>query len=420
MNRRAARIIAAALIASACRTFSPAPRVSPYLLDPRIGLPGPFPASIAEGWKAIGERRWDDALRAFSADGDAAAIGRVEVLLETGRISEARASCGRELGRELGTGPLLSACAEVAVREERWEDAFDLVEGAMLRLPDDRGIRERRLALAPRATSALLSRAASALAEHRPREARSAAERALAIAPGNGEAMILAGRAAAAAGDAAAAFAHLWAAWKARPGDAAVGEQAAAIASKLGRDAEALEILSSLARTDPKFRGRAEEAREDFVISNWPAREREIARSARLTRAGALTLIWKLLSPVVPAEGARPVPVASDIVGRKDQLILSRSIQCGLIAVDASTHRARPDAVLTRTEAVRLLLRAAAVIGASRRVECVEKLLATERPAAAAARCGLLPAGANGVSGREFRRSLAFLQPGHPAEKAPR
>ncbi len=411
MKRPAARVVAAAILAAGCRTIAPAPRVPVYLLDPRLGLSGPFPASVGVGWEAIQQRRWDDAARLFSGGGDSEAIGRTEALLGLGRLAEARAACAKSFERGVGTAPLFAACAEIAAREERWVDAYDLFEGAVLRLPENAGLNDRRRAAAPRAAQALLEKATAAMGERHPKQARAAAERALAIAPGSFDAQVLAGRAAVASGDSASAFAHLFNAWKSDPTRVEVGEQAASLASKLGRSNEALEILSALARTDPRFRGRAEEAREDFVISNWPARERDIARSVRLTRAGALTLLWKLLPQVRAVPSNRSVPVASDIVGRKDRQILSRSLQLGLIVVDPSTHRARPDAILFRAEAIRMLLRAAAAAGLGRRVDCVEKAPGGTSLAAAAAQCGLLSAGSAGsVSAREFRRAIDSLQ----------
>jgi hypothetical protein len=115
------------------------------------------------------------------------------------------------------------------------------------------------------------------------------------------------------------------------------------------------------------------------------------------------------------------VPVASDILARADQRVLSRGLQLGLISVDTATHRARPDAFLTRSEAARILLRAGAVTGAPGLAACAGKPENAGKPAALAAGCGLLPSSrSRTVSGAEFRRAIAFLQEGGPAGRAAR
>lgn len=415
MTPRSARIAVAALLAAGCRTALPPARLPSYLLDPRIGLPGPFPEGVADGWAKMETRRFAEALRSFgSAKGSAAAIGKVQALLELGRLPEAREGCGAAFAQGVETAPILAACGETAARTENWSDAYDLFEAALLHAPGNAGLAERKQSTAGKAVRSLVEKARREL-KTQAAEARADAERALAIAPGDLDALVIAGKAAAAAGDRETAFDRLYAAWKRAPDDAAVGEEAGELALAVGRGDAAYEIFSALAKSDPRFRARAEESQEDFVISNWPAPERAVAGAARLTRAGAMTLLWRLFPQIRTAPAAGPAPVASDILSRKDQRILSRGLQLGLISVDPSTHRARPDAFLSRSEAARILLRAGALAGAPGAAPCVSREDGGRGPAAAAAACGLLPHRRSPtVSGREFRRAIAFLQQPRP------
>lgn len=411
MKTRAARIAAAALLATGCRSALAPERAPAFLIDPRTGLEGPFPETIGRGWDRILSHDWGEALRLFSSQrGEAASIGAIQALLGLGRLDEAGASCDAALKRGGETAPALAACGEVAARRDEWTAAYDLFEAAVLRVPASEGLIERRDAAASRAVAALIDKAREETAQH-PADAQADAERALEIAPNNRDAMVAAGRAAAAAGDPPAGFARLYAAWKLDPADASTGEQAGELARKVGRGDASFEIFGALARTDPRFRERARESEEEFVISNWPAGEREIARAKRLTRAGGVTLLWKLLPQIRSVPATARSPIASDILSRKDQRILSRALQLGLLSVDPSTHRARPDAALARIEAVRMLLRAGGLVGLKTGDACAAKGEKSADVLSAAARCGLLPSAARtGVTGPEFRRAISFLQ----------
>jgi hypothetical protein len=124
-----------------------------------------------------------------------------------------------------------------------------------------------------------------------------------------------------------------------------------------------------------------------------------------------VTLLWKLLPQIRSASPTDRAPVASDIVSRKDQRILARALQLGLISVDPATHRARPDGVLSRVDAVRMLLRAGSLAGSRAGDACVSPGARVADVLPAAARCGLLPASRrSGVSGAEFRRAISFLE----------
>ena len=413
MKTGAARIVAAALLLGGCRSALAPARAPAFLLDPRTGLEGPFPETIGRGWDKILSREWEEALRLFSGQrGDAAAIGAIQALLGLGRLDEAHASCDAALKRGGETAPALAACGEVAARRDEWPAAYDLFEAVVLRVPASEGLIERRDAAARRAVDALIEKSREEIAGH-PADAQADAERALEISPSRREAMVAAGRAATAAGDLSAAFARLYAAWKLDPADVSTGEQAGELASKVGRGDASFEIFTALARIDPRFRERARESEEDFVISNWPSAEREIARARRLTRAGGVTLLWKLMPQIRSVAASARSPIASDILSRKDQRILSRALQLGLLSVDPSTHRARPDVALARIEAVHMLLRAGGLAGLKAGDACASKGEKSAEVLSAAARCGLLPpAGRTGVTGPEFRRAISFLQVG--------
>ncbi len=421
-SRAIGALVCLGMTAASCKSAAPPDKVLPsYLLDPRIGLEGPFSPGTEEGWRLLRSGSAGDASRVFQSAGKskAAAVGRVEALLESGRLSEARSACEDAFQAGIGTVPLLAACGEAAGRQDAWSEALDLFEAASLRAPDLRALTELKLQAAPRAVAELVRRGEAALDDSEVAEAESAADRAVSIEPQNRSALRLSGAAALAREDEGKALGRYFAAWNLDRTDADSGERAGDIALKVGRYDSAYEIFSTLSRRDPRFRSRADECQEEFVISNWPGPDRASAHAARLTRAQAATLLWRLLPEIRNVPVAPGAPVASDILSRSDQKVLGHCLGIGLLSVDAATHRARPDVFLTRTESVRLLVRAAALTGHARSTACIDEKAAPEGLAAAAAACGILPAGkGSAVSGREFRRAIAALiGPGGKAGK---
>ncbi len=413
MRLRALGAIALMAVASVfCRSSVPEGSLPAYLLDPRAGLDGPFPPAVEAGWNLLRRGRPADALRAFQSapKSPAAAVGRIESLLESGRVEEARSACGQTLQGGVETAPLLAACGEAASRQGSWSEAFDLFEAAALRAPDAPRLGELKRRAAPNAVAEFVREGEDALGDSEAAEAENAADRALTIEPESGPALRLSGAAALARDDSAKAFARYRAAWKLDRTDADTGEKAGDLALKIGRYDAGYEIFAALSRRDPRFQSRAEECQEEFVISNWPSPDRESAHAARLTRAQAATLLWRLLPEIREVPVPPSAPVASDILSRGDQKILVHCLGIGLLRVDGSTHRARPDVFLSRAEAVRFLLRAATVTGLGRAPACVDGKASGESLLAAAAECGILPAGkASAVSGREFRRGIAAI-----------
>jgi hypothetical protein len=151
-------------------------------------------------------------------------------------------------------------------------------------------------------------------------------------------------------------------------------------------------------------------ARLAFRISNWPPAERETARSERLTRAGAATLVWWMFPEIREAKVASSV-IASDVVSRRDSRAVMRAVSLGLLDVDRDTHRARPDAGLNRRAAARMLLLLRNVVQRGKPPDCLEGSAESGRSGAEAIRaavaCGFLE-GEEGtwVGGQEFTRGL--------------
>jgi tetratricopeptide (TPR) repeat protein len=400
------------IAAGACRTVPSTRRLPSYVLDPRLGLEGPFPRSVEEGWRLLSSGRPEDALAAFQAGPGtpAARIGRIEAQLETKKVLEARAGCDSAFRDGIGTAPLLAACGEAAARQENWSDAFDLFVAASLRAPGLLQLAELKRAAAPRAAAELVAQGEQAKEENEMAEAENAADRALAIDATSLPALRLSAAAALAREDEAKALNRYRAAWELDRSDRESGEQAGDLALKLGRYDAAYQVFSALAQADPKYLPRAEECQEEFVISNWPAPDRASAHAARLTRAQAGTLLWRLLPEIRDVPLPSSAPIASDILSRPDQRILAHCLGIGLLTVDASTHRARPDVSLSRADAVRLLTRSASLTGRASITACVDEKAGADGVVAAASSCGLLPAGkATAVSAREFRRAIAYM-----------
>ncbi|MFY9550437.1 MAG: hypothetical protein WAU32_04745, partial [Thermoanaerobaculia bacterium] len=113
---------ALAACAGACASVpSAAAARDRFPLDPREGLAGPFEAAIEKGWRALlardTARAEKDFARARSRPSRrAAAIGRIEALVMSGRSSDALTLCAEALGEPDVTVPLLSACGEARAR----------------------------------------------------------------------------------------------------------------------------------------------------------------------------------------------------------------------------------------------------------------------------------------------------------------
>ena len=113
--------------------------------------------------------------------------------------------------------------------------------------------------------------------------------------------------------------------------------------------------------------------------------------------------------------------VASDVLDRRDTPALVRAVSLGLLDVDSDTHRARPDASLSRTAAAQMMLRLAGWLGGARApLPCLKDSPGPWRGGAdalrLASRCGLLSeSGGAAVSGPELMRGFDRLRSSLPA-----
>ena len=131
--------------------------------------------------------------------------------------------------------------------------------------------------------------------------------------------------------------------------------------------------------------------------------------SRRLTRSGAALLVWWIFPEVREARVESAGIVATDVLERGDSRAMMRAISLGLLDVDPNTHRARPDAPLTRVAAARMMLLLASRLARSGRMP---GLLPGRLPGPGkggkeairvAARCELLSeSGGSVVGGAEF------------------
>jgi hypothetical protein len=113
--------------------------------------------------------------------------------------------------------------------------------------------------------------------------------------------------------------------------------------------------------------------------------------------------------------------VAIDVLERRDSRPVMRAVSLGLLDVDPDTHRARPDAPLSRAVAAQLMVRLMGLLrGPGSGPACLQGSPGPWRGGAdairLAARCGLLSeSGGPLVSGPEFTGGLDRLRSLLPA-----
>jgi tetratricopeptide (TPR) repeat protein len=424
----AAAVIAAAL-AARCASAPPAPDPSRagFPIDPRVELEGPFDEPVERGWRALqagdartAARDFADAPAKRGPSARAAAIGSVEALVAMDHADEALERCRALLGDGDPTTALLTACGEAHAKAGQPADAYELYARAASRSPRMTRVAGRAAELREAAVARMLDEAEADAAAGRRADARAKTARALASAPRSATLLVRAGDVACALGDRETALADYREALEAGELDPETRARIAAVALESGDPGLAVTIYERLSADDPRFRERAAEARLEFRISNWPDAERAAARARRLTRAGAASLVWWTFPEVREARVTTGV-VATDLLERRDSRAMMRAVSLGLLEVDPDTHRARPDAVLTRPAAARLLVRLAGTVGSPKaRPECL-KLPGIAHAAGAdairvAARCELLSeSGSSAVGGAEFTRGLDRLRSLFPA-----
>ena len=397
-----------------CGSTAPAGRRSDgFPLDPREGLPGPFPEGVETGWQALAAGDAETAEREFlraRAEGRslAAEVGLIESRTLLGRAKEAAGACNEILTGPV-TVPLLVACGEARARAGQVFEAHELYARAAARDPGRSWLRDRSKELEKDAIDALARAASSGAKEQNYPDARKRIERAIEMNPGDAGLHAMAGDIELAAGEREKAFERFREAYRLDPKSVPVQEKLAELAME--RDPTlAVSVLDELARKDPRYRDRAAAARLSFRISNWPPAEREIARSEKLTRAGAASLVWWMFPEIREARVSSSI-IASDAVSRKDSPAILRAVSLGLLDVDRGTHRARPDAGLTRRAVARLLLRLLKVVQRGEPPACLEGTPESGRSGAEAVRaavgCGFLETEEGTfVGGEEFTRGL--------------
>jgi tetratricopeptide (TPR) repeat protein len=421
--------LAAALLAGPIGCASapvPETRDAAFPLDPRLELAGPFDESVSRGWRALSGGDARTAARAFGepAGGSsirAAAIGEVESLVLMGHADEALGRCGPLLENGDATTPLLTACGEAHAGVGDLASAWELYARAESRAPKMTRVAARSAELRRKAVARMLDEAEAHALAGRRSEARREAARALAIAPRSAELLVRAGDVACALGDREAALDDYREALDAGGVDPDTQARIGDVALESGDPGLAVSIFERLAAEDARFRDRAAEARLEFRIANWPDAERQAARARRLTRAGAATLVWWMFPEVREARITSGV-VATDLLDRRDSRAMMRAVSLGLLDVDPDTHRARPDAPLTRAAAARLLVHLGTTLGSPRsRPECLRDPGAFRASGSdairVAVRCELLSesGSSSAVGGAELTRGLDRLRSLFPA-----
>jgi hypothetical protein len=428
-SRRTARWAAAAagvVLAARCASSPPASPRDHFPLDPREGLAGPFDDAVAEGWKALLAGDAARALREFARSGGdpsarAARIGEAEALVASGKSSEALSSCAGALEDASATLAWLVTCGEAEARAGSPVTAYELYARAAAEArPPRPGLSARAQKLLGEATGTVLSEATRDAQRGSYESARAQIARALAWNARSAAVLAAAAEVECAAGEKERALQYDREALALGGLSVEARAEAGRVALEVGDDALAISVFDALAAEEPRFTEEAAEARLAFRIANWPDAERQAARSRRLTRAGAAGLVWWMFPEVRDARGSLGV-VATDVLDRRDTRPMIRSVSLGLLAVDAVTHRARPDAALTRGDAAKLMLNLAGILsGHGSGLECLKGSPGPWRGSAdairLAAKCGLLSeSGGAAVGGPEFTRGLDRLRSLLPA-----
>ncbi len=424
MHRRCASpVLVAALLALAtarCASSPPPVARDTFPLDPREGLSGPFDDAVERGWRALASGNGALAGHEFSLAGKgpsmhAGQIGSIEALVVEGRAVEALSRCATALEGGTLTASLLTACGEAEARSGNFVRAYALYERAVALLPALEGVASRALELRGEATEEVLAAADRDATEGRFEAARAAVATALAWSPRSPSVLLGAARVECAAGEKERALQYDREALALGGLDVHEREGAGDIAFEAGDYALAVSVFEALALEDPRFRERAAEARLAFRIANWPEPERQAARARRITRSAAAGIVWWMFPEVREAHVTAGL-VAADALERRDSRPMTRAVALGLLDVDPDTHRARPDAPLTRAAAAQMMLNLARLLaGPGGGPACIPGSPGTRRGAAdsirLAARCGLLSeSGGAFVSGDELTRGLDRLR----------
>ncbi|HEY2798574.1 MAG TPA: hypothetical protein VGK26_11850 [Thermoanaerobaculia bacterium] len=419
------------LLPTGCASAPPAGAVADrFPLDPREGLTGPFDVAVDKGWHALASGDPAGARRDFEAAASgpsrrAGAIGTVEALVLLENLDAAEPLCTRELGEAPATVPLWTACGERAARSGDPAGAYELYQRAAERAPQRRGIVRRADELRGQATESVMAAAERDSERGRRADASAGVAQALAWNPGSAAVLVRAAEVECAGGEKESALRYYRDALALGGVDEDAQRRAGELALEVGDYSMAVMVLDSLAARNPELKDRAAEARLAFRIDNWPDSERQVARSRRLTRSGA-ALLFSWMYPELREGRIQSGVVASDVLERKDRAVMIRAVGLGLLDVDPETHRARPDAPLSRLAAGQFLLRLAVVLGRPGSPKgCLASAAEASRTGGdairLAARCGLLTeSGGMYVSGAEMTRGMDRLRTAYAVGEAAR
>lgn len=380
------------------------------LRDPREGFSGELSSrqrrQMDDGMAALRKNDLERARTRFHAGGASAVdplpfqLGEIYVSILSGRLEEAAAGLDLLLAKRPGYLPALEARADLFAAAGKPREALDAYLSLLVSLPGDERAGRRRDELRHELFEKQRADAQKALAAHNLDAARRSALALVALDPGSAAGYQLLSQAAEAGGNSEDAY--VWAA-RARsvdPNDSEWASTVAELAMKTARFADAIAIYDELAAEDPLYSELAEEARLQFKIQNLPERVRHAAVSARLTRSQAAVLLWWLVADVRDAAVPNLPEVAVDVVDRSERPELVRSIGLGFLGVSRESHRASPDAPLSRTEFGVLLRKLGSFVAQGK------PLPACLRPEAvlpaALVECGILSDGSSrSVGGKE-------------------
>lgn len=298
----------------------------------------------------------------------------------------------------------LAAGAEAAASAGRLREALDGYREAARIVPGDARYPAREKEIREELVRHRAGEADEALAKKDVAAARRAAVSILEIDPQAAAGYRLLGRAAEADGALEDAWAAAKRAYDIDPGDDALTEALASLATRTGRWAEAESLYEQLGKSDPAFREKALAAGFEFRIQNLPAGARRAALSPRLTRAQLAVLLVELSPDVRDAKVPPGAEVAMDVVDRPERAVLVRMIGLGFFPVSRDTHLVGADTPVSRGEMASHLRRLATLAGGE--LACTASL----------AECGILPEGPRQIGGREavaaIEATLRTARPG--------
>ena len=350
------------------------------LRDPRQGHTGTLTPrqtrQLEDGMAALRKNDLEKARKRFRSGASIAIssakdpapfqLGELYVDLVVGRQEEAERSLESLLAKNPRYTAALEARADLRAAQGKWLEALDAYRAVSQQLPSDTRVARRAGEMRHEVSVQRQAEARQALATHELDAARRAAVALVTLDPTSVEGYQILSQTAQASGNLDDAY--VWAA-RARALDPADNEWSvtvAELAMKTGHFADAVSLYDELAGDDPMFGEMADEARLEFRIQNLPERARRAALSSRLTRSHLAVLSWWFVPEVQHALVPNAPEVAIDVVDRSDRPELVRAISLGFLAVSRETHRASPEAPVSRSEFSACLRKIAAFVAHGR------------------------------------------------------